>query len=53
MSTIAPSKLDNLQEKQLEQLNPKIAEAIKAIQAERSGKEPIAWSDFSSHDKNW
>jgi hypothetical protein len=52
MPTITPSKLDNLQESQLQQLNPKIAEAIKAIQAERSGKEPIAWRDFSSHEKN-
>ena len=52
MPTIAPSKLENLQEKQLEQLNPKIANAIKAIQAERSGREPIGWSDFSSHKKS-
>lgn len=52
MSTIILPKVDNLQEKQLGQLNPKIANAIKAIQAERSGKEPISWTDFSSHNKN-
>jgi hypothetical protein len=44
--------VNNLKEEQLQYLNPKVVDAIKAIQAERMGKEPIAWSDFSSHNKN-
>ena len=51
VTPLKPNQIDNLQEKQLEQLNPKIAEAVKAIQAKRLGKEPIAWANFSSHTK--
>ncbi|MGA9382293.1 MAG: hypothetical protein WBV73_26325 [Phormidium sp.] len=43
--------VNDLKEEQLQQLNPKVVSAIQAIQAERMGKEPIAWSDFSSHNK--
>jgi hypothetical protein len=44
--------VNELKDQQLQQINPKVVAAIKAIQAERIGKEPIAWSDFSSHNKN-
>lgn len=46
---VAQLKVNDLKEEQLQQLNPKVVAAIQAIQAERMGKEPIAWSDFSSH----
>ncbi len=42
---------EQLNEEALQQIIPRIADAIRAIQAERSGAEPIAWSDFSSHSK--
>lgn len=32
-------------------LHPHVQEALRAIEAERSGNEPLAWSDFSSHNK--
>ncbi len=44
--------VNELKDEQLQQINPKVVAAIQAIQAERMGKEPIAWSDFSSHNKN-
>ncbi|WP_254565437.1 hypothetical protein [Oscillatoria sp. HE19RPO] len=44
--------VNELKDEQLQQINPKVVDAIKAIQAERMGKEPIAWQDFSSHNKN-
>ena len=40
-----------LSEEQLEKINPQIAEAIRAIQAERQGTVDFDWSDFSSHKK--
>lgn len=52
LDTIKPIELDQFNEKVIQNLNPKIADAIKAIEAERSGVEPIAWQDFSSHSKN-
>ncbi len=45
-------KANELKEEQLQQINPKVVAAIQAIQAERMGKEPIAWADFSSHDQS-
>ncbi len=39
-------------EEKVTNLHPHVAEALKAIQAERSGSTPLAWSDFSSHNKN-
>jgi hypothetical protein len=44
--------VNELKEEQLQQINPKVVAAIKAIQAERMGKEPIAWRDFSSHNQS-
>ncbi|CAD5945498.1 hypothetical protein NO976_02266 [Planktothrix agardhii] len=44
--------VNDLKEEQLQKINPKVVVAIQAIQAERMGKEPIAWSDFSSHTTN-
>ncbi len=44
--------INEFKDEQLQQINPKVVAAIKAIQAERMGKEPIAWKDFSSHNKN-
>lgn len=49
---VAKLAVNDLKEEQLQQLNPKVVAAIQAIQAERMGKEPITWSDFSSHNKN-
>ena len=42
----------NLLGKEESKVNFKILDAVKAIQAERSGQEPIAWQDFSSHTKS-
>ncbi|MGB3240192.1 MAG: hypothetical protein WBB29_18010 [Geitlerinemataceae cyanobacterium] len=39
-------------EEQLQHMNPKVVAAIRAIQAEKMGKELINWSDFSSHTQN-
>lgn len=44
--------LQSLKEEKLQHVNPKLVAAIRAIQAEKMGKEPIDWSDFSSHNKN-
>jgi hypothetical protein len=44
--------VEELKEEKLQKINPKVVAAIKAIQAERMGKEPISWSDFSSHTQN-
>ncbi|WP_156331719.1 MULTISPECIES: hypothetical protein [Planktothricoides] len=44
--------VNELKEEQLQKINPKVVAAIQAIQAERMGKEPIAWRDFSSHNKD-
>ena len=49
---VAKLAVNDLKEEQLQHINPKVVAAIKAIQAERMGKEPIAWSDFSSHTKD-
>ena len=49
---VAKLAVNDLKEEQLQHINPKVVAAIKAIQAERMGKEPIAWSDFSSHTQN-
>ena len=49
---VAELAVNHLKEEQLQHINPKVVAAIKAIQAERMGKEPIAWSDFSSHTQN-
>ncbi|MGA9382294.1 MAG: hypothetical protein WBV73_26330 [Phormidium sp.] len=49
---VAKLAVNDLKEEQLQHINPKVLDAIKAIQAERMGKEPIAWSDFSSHNRN-
>jgi hypothetical protein len=46
------SKVENLDETALGKINPRIAEAIRAIQDERAGREPIAWADFSQHSKH-
>jgi hypothetical protein len=50
--TVAEIAVNDLKEEQLQKINPKVVAAIQAIQAERMGKEPISWSDFSSHNKN-
>jgi hypothetical protein len=44
--------VNDLNKEQLQNINPKVVAAIQAIQAERIGKEPIAWSDFSSHNQS-
>lgn len=44
--------LDVTKNADLDKTNPHIAEAIRAIQAERAGTSEIEWSDFSSHNKN-
>ena len=49
---VAQLTWSDFKDEQLQQINPKVVAAIQAIQAERMGKEPIAWSDFSSHNKN-
>lgn len=46
---VAQLAVTDLKEEQLQKINPKVVAAIQAIQAERMGKEPIAWADFSSH----
>lgn len=46
---VAQVAVNDLKEEQLQKINPKVVAAIQAIQAERMGKEPIAWADFSSH----
>jgi len=46
------SKVENLDETALGKINPRIVDAIRAIQDERAGREPIAWADFSQHSKN-
>jgi hypothetical protein len=46
---VAEIAVNDLKEEQLQKINPKVVAAIQAIQAERMGKEPIAWADFSSH----
>lgn len=46
---VAQVAVNHLKEEQLQKINPKVVAAIQAIQAERMGKEPIAWADFSSH----
>ncbi|MCC3411681.1 MULTISPECIES: hypothetical protein [unclassified Microcoleus] len=46
---LAEIAVNGLKEEQLQKINPKVVAAIQAIQAERMGKEPIAWADFSSH----
>lgn len=48
---VAKLVVNDLKDEQLHHINPKVVAAIKAIQAEQMGKEPIAWSDFSSHNK--
>lgn len=49
---IAQVDVENLSEEALKRLNPRIADAIRAVQAERLGTEPIAWLDFSSHSQS-
>jgi hypothetical protein len=49
---VAQLALSDFKEEQLQKINPKVVAAIQAIQAERMGKEPIAWRDFSSHNKD-
>ena len=44
--------IDVVSSQELDTLNPQIAEAIRSIQSERDGTEPIAWTDFSSHNKS-
>jgi len=49
---IAQIVFDDLKEEQLQKINPKVVAAIQSIKAEQMGKEPISWSDFSSHTTN-
>ncbi|WP_420642433.1 hypothetical protein [Candidatus Leptofilum sp.] len=44
--------IDDIKNVDMDRTNPHIAEAIRAIQAERAGTSEIEWSDFSSHNKN-
>lgn len=44
--------IDDINDSDLDDVNPHIAEAIRAIQAERAGTVEIEWSDFSSHNQN-
>lgn len=44
--------VDDIKDAELDKTNPHIAEAIRAIQAERAGTAEIEWSDFSSHNQN-
>ena len=49
---VAEIAVNDLKEEQLQKINPKVVAAIQAIQAERMGKAPIEWYDFSSHTTN-
>ncbi|WP_156331720.1 MULTISPECIES: hypothetical protein [Planktothricoides] len=49
---VAQLTWSDFKDEQLQQINPKVVAAIQAIQAERMGKEPIAWRDFSSHNQS-
>ena len=49
VATIEAPVVDSLAEQKLNNINPQIADAIRAIQAERSGQNELEWTEFSSH----
>jgi hypothetical protein len=44
--------VDKANDEDSDTLNPRIAEALRSIEAEKKGIEPHLWSDFSSHQQH-